>query len=88
MLRTLTILAVLAICQIVKAQRFTYTHKFNAIVDVPAYGKVEGFSVGSYYHNKPEIRINHFLGVPYARRPDQFGDYRTEFRFKVSTNRT
>lgn len=58
-------------------------HKYNAIVST-IHGQVEGFTVNAQSDRRPNLRINAFLGIPYAKRPEQFGaEWRTKFRFKV-----
>jgi len=52
------------------------------------HGDVEGFTINSMYEAYPKRRVNVFLGIPYAKRPNQFQDWRREFRFNVSLNET
>ncbi|WAR15894.1 ACES-like protein [Mya arenaria] len=45
------------------------------------HGEVEGFTVRSQYEAYDRRRVNVFLGVPYAKQPTQYQDWRREFRF-------
>lgn len=48
------------------------------------HGAVKGFSIPSHYSAYHNRRINVFLGIPYAKRLEQYRDWRREFRFNVS----
>lgn len=54
------------------------------VVVLSASGYVEGFSIPSHYSAYDKKRINIYLGIPYAKRLEQYDDWRREFRFKVS----
>lgn len=45
-------------------------------------GYVNGFSIHSHYSAYERKRINVFLGIPYAKRLEQFDDWRRDFRFR------
>lgn len=62
--------------------------KHNVIVLTPQHGNVEGFTIPSQYEAYDKNRINVFLGIPYAKRPEQYSDWRRQFRFNVSKRRT
>ncbi|XP_060065898.1 acetylcholinesterase-like [Ylistrum balloti] len=47
-----------------------------------ANGYVNGFSIPSHYSAYDRKRINVFLGIPYAKRLEQYDDWRREFRFR------
>lgn len=55
----------------------------NAVVTHTIYGFVKGYSIPSHYEAYDTRRVNIFLGIPYARRPDQFMEWKTSFRFQV-----
>ena len=57
-------------------------HNVRVVTD---HGPVEGFSIPVQYEALPKQRINVFLGIPYAKRPDQYSDWRKQFRFVVSS---
>lgn len=52
------------------------------VVVLSASGYVEGFSIPSHYSAYDKKRINIYLGIPYAKRLEQYDDWRREFRFK------
>ncbi|KAK6167678.1 hypothetical protein SNE40_021648 [Patella caerulea] len=52
----------------------------------PTIGDVEGFTQPSQYMEKPNLWTNIFLGIPYARRPEQYDDFKRDFRFKKPDN--
>ncbi|KAL5014368.1 hypothetical protein ScPMuIL_008638 [Solemya velum] len=54
----------------------------NEVVTHTLYGFVKGYSIPSHYEDYDKRRINIFLGIPYARRPDQFMEWKKDFRFK------
>ena len=61
-------------------------HGNDIYVTVDPFGEVRGKSFPSQYHKLPNLWINVFLGIPYAKRPSQFGDqWREKFRFMVNS---
>ncbi|XP_041361645.1 cholinesterase 1-like isoform X2 [Gigantopelta aegis] len=61
---------------------YRYEDLGKFVVADTEYGPVKGLSIRSQYEHKPHLRINMFLGVPYAKRIEQYSDWRREFRFK------
>lgn len=52
------------------------------------YGNVRGKSFPSQYHKLPHRWVNVFLGIPYAKRLEQFGgEWREKYRFMVRLSR-
>ena len=57
----------------------------DVYVECAPYGRVKGKSFPSQYHKLPNRWINVFLGIPYAKRLEQFGnEWREKYRFMVS----
>jgi len=57
---------------------------FKRVEKLTAHGTVSGFQINSHYAQLKNRKINIFLGIPYAKRPSQFNNWKTEFRFRVS----
>ena len=66
---------------------YRYEDMGKFVVADTEYGPVKGLSIRSQYEHKPQLRINMFLGIPYAKRIEQYSDWRREFRFRVRTFR-
>lgn len=75
-------LAVL-VCPLKSAPALKLTEGQDIYVDIPSpLGRVLGKSFPSQYHLLPDRWVNVFLGIPYAKRLEQFGDeWRTKYRF-------
>ncbi|XP_067665939.1 cholinesterase-like isoform X1 [Haliotis asinina] len=59
-----------------------YSYSGDYVTTDTVYGKVKGVRVKSSLGTKYNWRINMFLGIPYAKRIEQYQDWRREFRFK------
>ena len=71
------------------ARTMTFEDGEDVYVDTSSYGRVKGKSFPSQYHKLPNRWVNVYLGIPYAKRLEQFGnDWREKYRFMVSYDTT
>ena len=82
--QTIPILGLLLVLSLSSLTALRFEDGADIYVECAPYGRVKGKTFPSQYHKLPNRWVNVFLGIPYAKRLEQFGnEWREKYRFMV-----